>query len=157
MLFLILLFSIQSIICHQNYQTIPLRYDAVINHLEQYQYNNLVNLLDDASDYSMTSDKMSTYISLSANNKTTECERDFELVLESVLKRDLWALKVLDSWGKPLPSGILTGNIYWVGNYDQCLQPMYLPNNKSFVKQPFDTQHCEYISLNRCKIECLCS
>ncbi|KAH8278499.1 hypothetical protein KR018_004095 [Drosophila ironensis] len=32
----------------------------------------------------------------------------------------LWALKMIDSWGY-LPSGILTGNFYDLGNYDECL------------------------------------
>ncbi|CAF5177198.1 unnamed protein product, partial [Rotaria sp. Silwood1] len=54
----------------------------------------------------------------------------------------MWALKVLDAWGKPLPSGLLKGNTYWVGNYDECIQPMYSPNNKTFLSQPFDTQYC---------------
>ncbi|CAF2710964.1 unnamed protein product [Rotaria sp. Silwood2] len=54
----------------------------------------------------------------------------------------MWALKVLDAWGKPLPSGLLKGNTYWVGDYDECIQPMYLPNNKTFLSQPFNTQYC---------------
>ncbi|CAF1133641.1 unnamed protein product [Rotaria sp. Silwood1] len=77
-----------------------------------------------------------------SNNKTTQCEQDFEILLQATLKHDTWALKVLDAWGKPLPSSLLKGNLYWVGNYDECLQPMYLPNNKTFLSQPFDTQHC---------------
>ncbi|CAF4855020.1 unnamed protein product [Rotaria sp. Silwood1] len=67
---------------------------------------------------------------------------DFEILLQAALNRDMWALKVLDAWGKPLPSGLLKGNTYWVGNYDECIQPMYLPNNKTFLSQPFDTQYC---------------
>ncbi|KAH8382734.1 hypothetical protein KR009_004983 [Drosophila setifemur] len=33
---------------------------------------------------------------------------------------EFWALKMIDSWGY-LPSGILTGNFYDFGNYDECL------------------------------------
>jgi hypothetical protein len=102
-----------------------------------------MDLLDDASTYSITFDKMSSYVSSLSDNKTTQCEQDFEIILEAVLKRETWAMKVFDSWGKPLPSGVLKGNIYWTGSYDECIQPMYLPNNKTFVKQPFDTQYCK--------------
>jgi hypothetical protein len=55
------------------------------------------------------------------NNKTNACEQDFEIILQAALKRDMWAIKVITSWGKLLPAGVLSGNIYWVGNYDECL------------------------------------
>jgi hypothetical protein len=143
MLFLLLLFLIPNIICQQDYQTIPLRYDVAINYLKQLQHPNFIDLVDDVSTYSITHDKMSSYLSSVSNNGTTQCENDFAIIIERVLKRDMWALKTIDAWGKPLPSGILKGNLYWVGDYDECLHPMYLPNNKSFVSQPFDTQYCE--------------
>ena len=52
-------------------------------------------------------------------------------------------MKVLDAWGKPLPSGFLRGDIYWIGNYDECVQLMYNSTHKSFIPQPVNTQHCE--------------
>jgi hypothetical protein len=146
MLFLLLLVLVPNILCHQDYQTVPLRYEAAINSLKQLQHTNFVALLDDVSTYSITSDKLSSYRSLMANNQTTQCERDFNVSVEAFLKRDTWALKTFDAWGKPIPSGILKGNTYWVGDYDECLHPMYVTNNKTFVSQPFDTQYCEYIS-----------
>jgi len=148
MLFLILLFLIPNIICHGDYQTIPLRYDAAINYLKQFHHNSFVNLLDDVSTYSITPEKISSYISLFSNNETTQCETDFEIIAQAAMRHDIWALKTLDAWGKPLPSGILKGNIYWVGSYDECLQPMYFGNNKAFVSQPFDTQYCKLISFD---------
>jgi hypothetical protein len=147
MLFLLLLFLIPNIICHQDYQTIPLRYEAAINYLKQVQHSNFIDLLNDVPTYSITSNKISSFSSLFADNTTTECERDFEILVEAATKRDIWALKIFDAWGKPLPSGALKGNVYWVGDYDECLHPMYLTNNKTFVSQPFETQHCELISL----------
>jgi len=140
---LLVLFSIPNIICQRDYQTIPLRYDAAIHHLKQYQHSNFLDLLDDVSTYSITTNRMSSYISSVSNNETTQCERDFDIIVQGVSNRDMWALKVFDAWGKPLPSGILKGNIYWVGSYDECLQPMYITSNKTFVSQPFDTQYCE--------------
>jgi hypothetical protein len=142
MIFLLLLFLIPNIICHQDYQTIPLRYEAAINYLQQLQHSNFIDLVDDVSTYSITSDKISSYISLFSNNET-QCERDFDLIVQALLKREMWALKVIDAWGKPLPSSILKGNIYWVGDYDECLHPMYLISNKTFLSQPLDTKYCE--------------
>jgi hypothetical protein len=143
MIFLLLLFLIPNIICHQDYQTIPLRYEAAINYLQQLQHANFIDLVDDVSTYSITSDKISSYISLFSNNETTPCERDLDLIVQALLKREMWALKVIDAWGKPLPSSILKGNIYWVGDYDECLHPMYLASNKTYVSQPLDTKYCE--------------
>ncbi|CAF3060708.1 unnamed protein product [Rotaria sp. Silwood2] len=51
-------------------------------------------------------------------------------------------MKVFDAWGKPLPSGLLKGNVFWLGNYDECINPLYQINNKSFVRQLIDTQYC---------------
>ncbi|CAF0747409.1 unnamed protein product [Adineta steineri] len=77
-----------------------------------------------------------------SSNTTNVCEQNFEIILQGVLKRDMWAMKILDAWGKPLPSGILSGHVHWMGNYDECLQQIYLPTNKSFVSQPINTQYC---------------
>jgi hypothetical protein len=100
-------------------------------------------------DYNRTPKQMFEQMSaLLSSNATNVCEQDFGLFLRAVLKREMWAIKIFDAWGKPLPSGVLSGNVYWMGNYDECLQEMYLPNNKSFVSQPFNTQYCKYIYLN---------
>ncbi|CAF1070859.1 unnamed protein product [Rotaria sordida] len=72
----------------------------------------------------------------------TSCDQDFVELIEAAIRQDRWALKVFDSWGKPLPSGLLVGNFFWIGNYDECIQPIYSPESKTFVKQPFDTLHC---------------
>ena len=82
---------------------------------------------------------------LFSGNKTNACEKDFEMFLQAVSKGEMWAIKVFDAWGKPLPSGVLSGNTYWVINYDECAKEMYSPTNKSFEPQPFNTQHCKYI------------
>ncbi|CAF3851450.1 unnamed protein product, partial [Rotaria sp. Silwood1] len=131
------LFSLPTIVGRE-YQTFPLRLDAIINELHR-QKQTLLNT-DDLS-YAGTIDELYVQL-LSTNNRTTACEKDIEILVKAVLRRDMWALKVIDSWGKPLPSGILKRNLFWVGNYDECVQQIHLPDNKSFVQQPFDTQYC---------------
>jgi hypothetical protein len=124
-------------------QIIPLRFDQAIYRLHQYQNFSPKDLIKYVQ-YNLTPEKMLEYMSFSASpNETSQCKKDFDLVVEAASKKDMWALKILDAWGKPLPSGVLKGNIYWVGDYDECLHPMYNPTNKSFVLQPFNTQYCE--------------
>ena len=77
-----------------------------------------------------------------SSGQSTECERDLEILIRAAAQRELWALKVFDAWGKPLPSGLLNGNIFWTGNYDECVNPLYQEKNRSFVRQPVDTQYC---------------
>lgn len=79
----------------------------------------------------------------------TTCGRDLEIFINASLANELWALKTFDSWGKPLPSGILKGNLLWLGNYEECVDGLYQENNRSYVKQPIDTQYCK-LSLSIC-------
>jgi hypothetical protein len=138
---LVLLFSLPDILCQPKYQRIPLRLDLAIAQLRQYQYFTPVNILNNAP-YTITLAQMSAHMSSLSSNQTTICEQEFGMIVEAALRGDMWALKVFDAWGKPLPSGILKGNLYWTGNYDECLQQLYLPGTKSFAQQSFHTQYC---------------
>ncbi|UJR38468.1 hypothetical protein I4U23_031136 [Adineta vaga] len=133
-----LLFFIPNIVC----QVIPLRFDFAIDQLRSKQHYTSLDI-DNYLEYNFTPDELLERMSSSlSNNKTNECDHDFEMILQAVMKREMWAIKIIDAWGKPLPSGVLTGNVYWVGNYDECLQDAYSPTNKSFLLQPFKTQYC---------------
>lgn len=79
----------------------------------------------------------------SLENESSACEKDLDMILEAALQQKLWSLKILDSWGKPLPSGLLNGNIFWLGNYDECINLLYQERNRSFVHQPINTQYCK--------------
>lgn len=46
-------------------------------------------------------------------------------------------ISVIDSWGK-LPSGLMKGNLYTIGNYDECL------NLKTKLPAPFGTLEGQY-------------
>lgn len=46
---------------------------------------------------------------------------------------------VFDAWGK-IPSGILLGNQYELGNFDECLEVNYKENMSTFVGQYCLTQ-----------------
>jgi hypothetical protein len=133
--FFVFCFLISNIIS----QIIPLRFDQAIHRLNQYENFSLKDLIKDAQ-YNFPLEYMSISV---LNNKTTQCQQDFDVIIQSASQNDMWALKIFDAWGKPLPPGVLKGDIYWVGDYDECLKPMYYPANKSFMLQPFNTQHCK--------------
>jgi hypothetical protein len=46
----------------------------------------------------------------------------------------------MDAWGK-LPSGLMQGNIYWIGSVSECEHHLRGLNN-SVVEQPFLTRTC---------------
>lgn len=106
----------------------------------QTDSNDVENLLDTC----ITSIRPESLLDNSrlSTSQRTVCERDLEILISAASQRELWALKVFDAWGKPLPSGLLNGNIFWTGNYDECINPLYQENNRSFVRQPVDTQYC---------------
>ncbi|CAF3638284.1 unnamed protein product [Rotaria sp. Silwood1] len=137
---LFLIVSLPRIVSQSEHPTVPLRFNEAIKQLLQRQRLTL----DDVNyeSYSITPAEILAFISpSSSNNTTTKCEQDFVLLVKSALRRERWALKLLDSWGKPLPSGLLKGNNLWVGNYDECLDPLYQPENRTFLKQMFDGQY----------------
>lgn len=49
-----------------------------------------------------------------------KCRADFNEILDGIASGELWALQILDSYGKP-EAGILQGSKLWLGNFDQCL------------------------------------
>jgi hypothetical protein len=51
----------------------------------------------------------------------------------------------LDATGK-IPSGILNGNIYWMGEYDECVNStatIMTGPNSSVPSHPFNGQYCK--------------
>jgi hypothetical protein len=128
-----------------NYQTLPLQFKLITNRIRYDQHFKLDELID--FPYMLTPARMSAYLSSFSSREVSTCEQDFEKIVNGALELDTWSLKVIDAWGKPLPSGLLKGNLFWTGNYDECVEQLYLPNNKSFLPQLFDTQHCTYKNL----------
>ncbi|OWF35674.1 O-acyltransferase like protein-like [Mizuhopecten yessoensis] len=61
-----------------------------------------------------------------------QCVQDLGLTTMSLTQSELWAIQMLDSMGK-LREGILEGNIYFPGSYDECL---------NIVPPEFSTQYC---------------
>lgn len=112
------------------------RLDSILNDIE---YNELIKL----SNIIKPNEILNSL--LSSNRKEISlCEEEFQMILNKSLEFDLWALKIIDSWGKALPSGLLKGNVFWTGNYDECIEELYLPNNKTYLSQPFHNQYCMF-------------
>ncbi len=140
-MFLLIILSLRNIQC----QMFSIEFNSIINRIRYYQNSKIDQFVD--FDYTITRDRMFDYLTSVSNKQISICEEDFQSIINDALRDQIWALKVIDAWGKPLPSGILKGNIYWTGNYDQCIQQLYLPDTKSFVIQPINTQYCMFIIL----------
>ena len=100
---------------------------------------DLADHIDDAFTLESPVDYLTRF---SAANATTQCQQDVRLLLDAVEQKQLWAIKTIDAWGKPLPAGVLKGNTFWVGNYDECVGELYQTNTKAYLAQPFSTQYC---------------
>ncbi|XP_043653156.1 nose resistant to fluoxetine protein 6-like [Drosophila teissieri] len=48
------------------------------------------------------------------------CLNDLAALMTGLSNGQYWALKMFDAWGSK-PSGLLTGNMYDLGNFDECL------------------------------------
>ena len=58
-------------------------------------------------------------------------------IIEIVLDR---LFSAMDAWGK-LSSGVMQGNVYWIGSVQECAHHLRGLNN-SVVEQPFQTRTC---------------
>ncbi|CAF0782101.1 unnamed protein product [Adineta ricciae] len=70
----------------------------------------------------------------------SNCTRDLQTLSNDFLSRKIWALKTLDAWGK-LPSGLMHGNIFWIGSVYECQHHLRGFNN-TIIAQPFKTHTC---------------
>jgi len=74
------------------------------------------------------------------NLNQSNCREDLQVFYRDLSARKLWAIKTLDSWGK-IPSGILQGNIFWLGSVYEC-QHHLRGWNRTVVEQPIRTHTC---------------
>ncbi|CAF4086590.1 unnamed protein product [Rotaria sp. Silwood2] len=111
----LLLFVPQSIIGEPIFETIPLRFDVIIQQLRGFyqRYPDIATNLVNTPIATIRPELLLTNISFSTN-QSTACKRDLEILITAASRRQLWAMKVFDAWGKPLPSGLLKGNVFWL-------------------------------------------
>ncbi|GBN40924.1 Nose resistant to fluoxetine protein 6 [Araneus ventricosus] len=76
---------------------------------------------------------------LLSQSATDKCFRDFKYIFESLPFAE-WPVKMLDSFGKP-ESGILKGNVRWLGEFDECLE-IYAPPKESSGVGDFRGKYC---------------
>ncbi|KAH8235373.1 hypothetical protein KR038_003215 [Drosophila bunnanda] len=62
-----------------------------------------------------------------------KCLSDLGLLTNDLKSLKIWALKMIDSWGS-VPSGILTGNLIDLGNYDECLRIDHVVTSSHSIK-----------------------
>eukprot|EP00058_Branchiostoma_floridae_P023935 XP_002609425.1 hypothetical protein BRAFLDRAFT_124632 [Branchiostoma floridae] len=53
-------------------------------------------------------------------NISQQCQKDVAQYEADLFQGKTYAMQILDAAGKP-PSGILNGNLFWVGSYSQCV------------------------------------
>lgn len=64
------------------------------------------------------------------------CLKQVEFLVDDYRKKEPWALKVFDAWGKS-QSGLFSGNLINFGHFEQCLAIKH-----KFDDQTFYGQHC---------------
>lgn len=63
-----------------------------------------------------------------AFNMSSECRVDLIRLIEAVFRGETWAIQMADASGK-FPSGLLLGNVQWIGSYAECVGAS---SNRSF-------------------------
>lgn len=131
-------------------QIIPPRFDKIIDDLSKWRHVDpqlLVRqqILPTYSPETMLKSMLMT----SSHNDFDQCLSDVSTIVSGVAEKQMWAIKTIDAWGKPLPAGVLKGNTFWTGNYDECINLFYQVANKSYLPQPISTQYCTFINITK--------
>ncbi|XP_055947830.1 nose resistant to fluoxetine protein 6-like [Argiope bruennichi] len=79
-----------------------------------------INLLNGIQKFLPVSINPEFLLGLFEEAASDKCVKDLKYVFQSCLSPGGWAMKMLDSYGKP-GSGILLGNLNWLGEYDECV------------------------------------
>lgn len=67
-----------------------------------------------------------------------DCEDHLKVWTNALKKKKMWALSVIDAFGKP-PSGLLSGNVQWRGEYSECIN----------TTEPYSDWHGKYCSISK--------
>lgn len=65
------------------------------------------------------------------------CNSQLAEVQDSFERNELWARQIRDAWGK-VPSGMLSGNYFDPGSFDQCIDVRHYSNEAGTIAG----QHC---------------
>ncbi|XP_016976550.1 nose resistant to fluoxetine protein 6 [Drosophila rhopaloa] len=77
-----------------------------------------------------------------------ECLADLAVVTRDLSSFKVWALKMIDSWGL-LPAGVLVGNFWDLGNFDECIGIAHAVTTRHSVKGKYClTKLVPSVSLN---------
>lgn len=71
------------------------------------------------------------------NLSSHRCNIQLAKTQDSFEKNELWARQIRDAWGK-VPSGMLSGNYFDLGNFDQCIGVRHYSNEVGDIAG----QHC---------------
>ncbi|GBO33131.1 hypothetical protein AVEN_66545-1, partial [Araneus ventricosus] len=82
----------------------------------------------------------STLLDMFPEAASNKCAEDLKYVFENLLYPAGWAIKMLDSYGKP-KSGILAGNLKWLGQYDECVE-IQAPSKENTNVGGFSGKYC---------------
>ncbi|XP_053380235.1 nose resistant to fluoxetine protein 6-like [Mercenaria mercenaria] len=73
------------------------------------------------------------------------CLNHTKLFIEALIRRELWAFRVIDAMGKP-DSDLLDFHTKWVGNWEECLAVQAIeyenPVNKTGPSYPYTGKYC---------------
>ena len=91
------------------------------NPIETNQWNKLINVTHVWSK-SVASDLRRNYLALiKSTNVSVTCNQSLLATLNGIQDMNLWAIRLINSWGQFPSSGVLIGTSTDFGSYDQCL------------------------------------
>ncbi|GAB6022493.1 hypothetical protein CHUAL_006600 [Chamberlinius hualienensis] len=111
------------------------------------QLFGIIPTLSKSLSISKAIDLLSDYGILMSTNLTEQCVDDVKFFLKSLLTTEyggpflLWTFEFMDSFAK-IPSGVIPGNINWLGDFEQCVNvEVPIPDSRR-VPSEFKGEYC---------------
>lgn len=135
-----------NFLSHKNFDLESLFYDAEGNNY--LEYLSPTQLARKHSRVSFPTKKIYEFSSIdicgmTRSNVSLECCSNLQYMFTAAAKKQSWAWQMIDSFGK-LPSGILQGNLFFPGSYDECLSTTVINGSGGNQQQNiFNPKYCQ--------------
>lgn len=127
--------NIESRTFNENYSERNLDVDTLKGLIKKVTHltPSRVNKSKTSSSHINISENLQLMLDMVQKLENRECIQDLQFVLNGLMLNERWALQMFDAFPK-FPVGLMYGNLYQLGNFDECTSVSYLTKENSNIQ-----------------------